>query len=98
MLHDVRLADDDIVVISGAAVSAPVRTMVDLAMRQDKNDDYALWLRTMATADPALIPLARTAIRARSRMPGKRAALTVLDALAHEAGQQDQDDVTRYTS
>lgn len=94
MLHDVRLPDADTELIAGVRVTTPVRTMVDLALHRDTHADYAPWLRAMAMADAALVAAAHAAITARVRMPGKRAALAVLDSLASER----HDEVTRYTS
>lgn len=88
VVHEIRLDDAEVQVIASALVTTPRRTMADLALRADRDPECAKWLRTTAAAMPELVLPVREHIASRTRMPGKRAAIAVLDPLCEQRGQE----------
>ena len=88
VFHDTALGPTDVVLIGGVAVTSPVRTVVDLTLGVARHDGYAPWARALCRLLPDLGPQAAELLRHRKRIPGRRAALALLDELA-------QEDVTR---
>lgn len=96
LVHESRLASEDVQMIAAAPVTTPLRTMVDLAIRAGRDAECASWLRDFAVSRHDLVRPALDHIAARQRMPGKRAAVTALDLLLVEACQErGQEVVTR---
>jgi len=81
MLHESRLDDDDFTLVAGAAVTTPLRTMIDLALRADTDEAAAIWLPRLASSEPEIVPDAIARLESRPRLPGKRAAMTALKAI-----------------
>lgn len=94
IVHEGQLPPNDLVFIAAVPVTTPLRTLTDLVLTAGRHDECALWMRAMAQAHPVLIRQVETLLTARSRMPGKRAALAMIAELLIE----DDQDVTRYTS
>lgn len=88
-VHEMLLAPEDVEQIAAATVTTLSRTMTDLALRAHRDADSAHWLRGAAFAKPELLSPVRDQIASRPRLPGKRAALTVLEQLLRETGQEE---------
>lgn len=84
--RDLTVVADDLLVIGGVLVTAPVRTLTDLARVDDA--DHARAARLLADARPDAVPAAIERLGA-GTLPHKRAALARLRALAR------QEEVTR---
>ncbi len=104
IVHEGQVPADDLMLVAIMPVTTPLRTLTDLVLTSSRYGECATWMRTMAAACPSLVPLVQTLLAARSRMPGKRAALAVvaelLDQRAPGARVEEfaQEEVTRYTS
>ncbi|MGB4134940.1 MAG: hypothetical protein WA971_00120, partial [Microbacterium sp.] len=85
LAHEPPLADGEAQWHGGVAVSTPEATAVELALGLHRDPDRGPWLRALLDAFPGLADSARREVAARTRTPGKRAALT---ALAAAAGQE----------
>lgn len=81
VLHDRQLDATDIELCGGFAVTTKVRTFTDLVRSAAADSEYAQWMHRMAAAEPALVLRVRAELAARHRLPGKIAALAVLDEL-----------------
>ena len=90
VIHERRIDSAEVMLIDGIAVTTPVRTLTDLVLGAGRDPETDRWMRCLASAVPELLPVVRRLIAARTRMPGKRAALKRIDDL-----QQPQEDVTR---
>lgn len=80
VLHDVRRADDEIVSIAGMPLTTLPRTLRDLAFLAANDPECADWARRTVAHSPGILGDVRRAIADQPRVPGKRAALAVLDA------------------
>ena len=99
IVHEGRVPSDDLMLIARMPVTTPLRTLTDLVLSSDRHGECAAWMRSMAAACPSLVPRVHTLLAARSRMPGKRAALAIVADLAGAQGENArQEEVTRYTS
>lgn len=97
VVHEARLAAEDVQLISGTAVTTPLRTMIDLVLAADRDAECAMWMRRFARAEPQLLSHVREHLERRQRLPGKRAALGAVDDLLLPSSEQKtaQDEVTR---
>ncbi|MCS3842556.1 type IV toxin-antitoxin system AbiEi family antitoxin [Microbacterium sp. AK031] len=96
--HEGRVPPSDLVVIGVIPVTTPLRTLTDLVLTSGRYHECAVWMSEMAAAFPSLVPQVQTLLAARSRMPGKRAAMSVVaELLALPAHECAQDDVTLRT-
>ena len=100
IVHEGQVPLSDLIFLAAAPVTTRLRTMTDLVLTSSRFSECAVWMRGMAEAFPSLVPRVQTLLTARSRMPGKRAALATVGALLNEHAQavSAQDEVTRYTS
>ncbi len=98
--HEGRVPHSDLVFLGAIPVTAPLRTLTDLVLMSGRYRECAVWMPKMAVAFPSLVPQVQTLLAARSRLPGKRAAMSAIaDLLALAAGEgPSHDEVTRYTS
>lgn len=78
ILHETLLDASDVELVGAFPVTAPLRTLLDLALTVGSNDAAADWVRSLAHSRPALIPRAIEHLESRPRLPGKHAALTLL--------------------
>lgn len=78
VFHDSPLAPEDVVLIGGMAVSAPLRTMIDLALGMHRDPGFAVWATALADVSPGLVVAAAEELHALNRVPGTRTALTWL--------------------
>lgn len=99
-VHETRLPPADLLHIGRVPVTTLRRTLSDLVLASSRDRECAAWMRAVALAHPELVRQVQTALTARSRLPGKRAALAAIAELQREmeADSARQDDVTRYTS
>jgi hypothetical protein len=86
VVHEGRVPSDDLMLIAQMPVTTPLRTLTDLVLTSGRYGECALWMRSMAAACPSLVPRVQALLAARSRMPGKRAALAIVAELLHEPG------------
>lgn len=84
IVHEGQVPADDLMLVAVMPVTTPLRTLTDLVLTSSRYGECATWMRTMAAACPSLVPLVRSALAARSRMPGKRAALAVVADLMEQ--------------
>ncbi|MDQ0645514.1 type IV toxin-antitoxin system AbiEi family antitoxin [Microbacterium murale] len=100
IMHEGRVPPSDLLLVGAVPVTTPLRTLTDLVLTSGRYDECAAWMRSMATACPSLVPRVQSLLVARSRLPGKRAALAALAELIAGREQEEgaQDEVTRYTS
>lgn len=99
IVHEGQVPSNDLTLVATLPVTTPLRTLTDLVLTSSRYGECALWMRSMAAACPSLVPLVQTLLAARTRMPGKRAALVVVAELLDEVGEgARQEEVTRYTS
>lgn len=91
-LHDSAAPADAQERIGDVVVTSIVRTFQDLALGIGRESDFRRWTHLLAQTHPDALPAAIEALRSRARVPGKRAALELLE------GYAGQDEVTRYTS
>lgn len=105
VVHEGQVAPNDLLFVAAVPVTTPLRTLTDLVLTSSRYEECAVWMRRMAQACPSLVPQVQTLLAARSRMPGKRAALSAVSELLNEHGQDPavrrhlvQEEVTRYTS
>ncbi|MDP3949857.1 SAM-dependent methyltransferase [Microbacterium sp.] len=97
--HEGRVPHSDLIVIGEIPVTTPLRTLTDLVLTSGRYRECAVWMPEMAAAFPSLVPQVQTLLAARSRMPGKRAAMSAVAALlALPAREGAQDDVTLRTT
>ncbi|MGO2746462.1 SAM-dependent methyltransferase [Microbacterium sp.] len=89
VMHEKRLQSGDIETIAGEQITTKLRTLTDLALGAAYDDETAAWLHRFARVESSLVPRATELLRSRQRLPGKRAALAVLDSLG------GYEDVTR---
>lgn len=99
--HDVRIPPGDVETIAGVQVTTPERTLVDLARSSDADDLAAA--HSWGAASPDLVASARAWVARHPRFPYGRRADDVLASVgipgsARGAGEQIQEEVTRYTS
>ncbi|MFE6994687.1 hypothetical protein ACFVAE_01900 [Microbacterium sp. NPDC057659] len=87
--HEAALEPDQVVSVAGVPVATVEVVAMSLAFAAGRDDESARWLRALLEVFPALAARTRDTIRARSRAPGKRAAVELLGRLV------DQDVVTR---
>jgi hypothetical protein len=81
VIHEGRIGAGDVEVIGGVPVTTPLRTLSDL-VRTGGDDEIDGWMRRLAATAPDLVPRVHAGIAGRERMPGKRAALARIAALA----------------
>lgn len=86
-VHESALESEDWIDLGGVAVTTPLRTVCDLARQCSQDSSLHRWLSDLVAMHPSLVKEASAALSARQRLPGKRAALLVLSALA--SGQAD---------
>lgn len=102
VFHDTMLRPEALVRIGGILVTAPVRTMIDLALASLKDPVCLSWMGALESVCPGSARDALTELAASHRVPGAAHASTVLARIAageaHVPGSEDQDEVTRYTS
>ena len=82
VLHDVRRADADLLVIAGMPVTTLPRTLRDLAFLAVRDAECARWVHRVVSQAPGIVADVRRSIADQPRLPGKRAALAMLDATA----------------
>ncbi|WP_175986264.1 type IV toxin-antitoxin system AbiEi family antitoxin [Microbacterium tenebrionis] len=82
ILHERRIEASDIQRLGGVPVTTPARTLTDLVLGSDPL--HSEWTCGLAALSPGLVGQVRELIGARHRMPGKRAALHRLAALAEQ--------------
>ena len=87
--RDLQLPDADLILIGGARVTTPERTLADLARTDDAQHRRAFEL--LADAEPGLAAAALEWLEAQGPIWAKRAGKEILQARV-------QDEVTRYTS
>jgi hypothetical protein len=87
--RDLQVPDADLILIGGARVTTPERTLADLARTDDAQHRRAFEL--LADAEPGLASAALEWLEAQGPIWAKRAGKEILRARA-------QDEVTRYTS
>ena len=95
VFHDTAVPASDLVSLDGVAVTAPARTMTDLALGLHRDPTLLDWTRGLAAAVPGTVDDAIVRLASSSRVPGARRALSTLERLRDLAGAEDQDDVTR---
>ncbi|QHC66538.1 hypothetical protein GSU68_08100 [Rathayibacter sp. VKM Ac-2759] len=84
--HEVRLADDDVVIVGGCSVTTPERTLVDLARTRGECDDALLRALAAATGVTLDRLLERLRPEGRPAVAGRRIAVDRLStALAPSA-------------
>ncbi|GAA1527064.1 hypothetical protein HD600_002665 [Microbacterium ginsengiterrae] len=81
IVHERRIGQHEVQTVGSVLVTTPLRTLTDLVLSAGDDEESATRLRTVAAAAGDLVPQARSAIAARSRMPGKHAAIARLDRL-----------------
>lgn len=97
LLHDLRLDPGDTVLIGGALVATPVRTLLDLVRGITRHPGNAVWARALLSVRPDILDETADRLDAYRRTPGHRQARAVLDDALREtsAARVPQDDVTR---
>lgn len=78
VMHDVPVPEAEQMLLGGVLTTAPVRTMVDLALGLHRDPGVRPWMTMLAEVDPAIVPAAVAALDALHRVPGTvsgRAAL-----------------------
>ncbi|MFT4260126.1 hypothetical protein [Microbacterium sp.] len=79
--HDRCLAAEDVVILSGVAVTTPERTLCDMLLASGRDPGLEPWIRGLAVIAPSTVEYAGLALNTRRRVPGLHAALRALDAL-----------------
>lgn len=87
--HEAALEPDQVIRLAGIPVASIEVVATTLAFASHRDAESAHWLRALVEVFPALAARTRDTIRARSRTPGKRAAVELLERLI------DQEVVTR---
>jgi hypothetical protein len=77
--HDTPLPDEDVESIGGVLVSTAARTLFDLSVGLHRDPTLLPWIRGLADVAPALVPVVIRRVRDSRRLPGSRAALSVLE-------------------
>lgn len=84
-IHEVQLTPAETVTIAGVEVTAPVRTARDVALYQPQHEAAAsLRALTASRALDCTLVEVKTALEALVRVPRKRAALALVDALMEQ--------------
>lgn len=78
-LHEVAFGGEDVIRLAGAAVTTPLRTAVDVALREAPT--VALPVLRALTKSKVQLQLLHGALEALWHIPGKRAALVLLKEL-----------------
>ena len=81
LFHDRRLETGDTCLLSGTAVTTPVRTMVDLLLGAGRTPSFLPWADLLADALPEAVAPAAREIESLHRVPGRRQALAALRGL-----------------
>ncbi|MFE6733533.1 hypothetical protein [Microbacterium sp. NPDC057650] len=87
--HEAALEPEQLVRFAGIPVARIEVVAMSLAFAARRDGESARWLRALVDVHPAPALRARDSIRARTRAPGKRAAVELLEKLI------DQEVVTR---
>ena len=97
--HEGRVPRSDLIVFGAIPVTTPLRTLTDLVLMSGRYRECAVWMPEMAALFPSLVPQVQTLLAARSRMPGKQAALSAVAELLALAAREDasQDEVMLRT-
>ncbi|KDA05875.1 hypothetical protein DC31_14445 [Microbacterium sp. CH12i] len=86
VVHESRLPDADIIVVADVSVTTAQRTLTDLILGASRYPEYVVWMQLLAQQMPTLLPHVHEHLSARPRLPGRRAALTVVERLVGENG------------
>lgn len=85
-LHEVRLGPFDVVSLGGLMVSSPLRTALDIALHVDAERALPALRRMLAKPDLGIrLRLLTLAVETTPRVPHKKAALALLNALTPRA-------------
>lgn len=82
VFHDTLLPASDVILIGGAAVSTPVRTMLDLATSLHRDPRMMTWMDRLAAVQPDTPGAAAAVLSEMRRVPGSRVGSAVLQRLA----------------
>lgn len=80
VLHDVQRAEHELITIAGMPLTTLPRTLRDLAFLTANDPDCVDWVRRTIAHAPGIVGDVRRTIADQPRLPGKRAALAVLDS------------------
>lgn len=80
--HDTPLPGEDVESIGGVLVSTAARTLFDLAVGLHRDPTYLPWIRGLAHVSPDLVDVVTARVQDAQRLPGSRAALSVLKRLS----------------
>ncbi|WP_298036305.1 hypothetical protein [uncultured Microbacterium sp.] len=82
VLHEMQAPAEDLISIASLPVTNSLRTLCDLALWADRDPNYEKWFRLFAECSTDLLEGAVERLRARTRMPGKRAAIARLEEIS----------------